>query len=84
METKIMHVIYQYFEIIKLLGMDLKTKLSFSIKYTVQTDTRGIQYFCPFAFKARSTKLVLVVCITFRHTSLLDDVHKVLSVFTGH
>ena len=46
--------------------------------------TRGIQYFCPFAFKARSTTLILVECITFHQTSLLDDVHKVLVVFTGH
>ena len=36
--------------------------------------------FCPFAFKARSTTLIFVECITFHQTSLLDDVHKVLSV----
>ena len=40
--------------------------------------------FCPFAFKARSTRLVFVECITFHKTSLRDDVHKVLAVFTGH
>ena len=40
--------------------------------------------FCPFAFKARSTTLIFVECITFHQTSLLDDVHKVLAVFTSH
>ena len=40
--------------------------------------------FCPFAFKARSTTLIFVECITFHQTSLLDDVHKVLAVFIGH
>ena len=44
-------------------------------------NTRGIQYFCPFAFKARSTTLIFVECITFHQTSLLDDVHKVLVFF---
>ena len=46
--------------------------------------TRGIQYFCSFALKARSTTLIFVECITFHQTSLLDDVHKVLAVFNGH
>ena len=40
--------------------------------------------FCPFAFKARSTTLIFVVCITFHQPSLLDDVHKTLNVVTGH
>ena len=40
--------------------------------------------FCPFVFKARSTTLIFVVCITCHQTSLLDDVHNVLVVFTGH
>ena len=40
--------------------------------------------FCPIAFKARSTTLIFLQCITFHQTSLLDDVHKVLAVFTGH
>ena len=39
---------------------------------------------CPFAFKARSTTLIFVECITFHQTSLLDDVHKILAVFIGH
>ena len=29
--------------------------------------------FCPFAFKARSTTLIYVECITFHQTNLLDD-----------
>ena len=40
--------------------------------------------FCPFAFKTRSTTLIFVVCLTFRQTSLHEDVHKVSAVFTGH
>ena len=40
--------------------------------------------FCPFAFKARSTTLIFVVCITFHQTSILDDMHQVLTVFTGN
>ena len=47
-------------------------------------DMRGIQYFCPFAFKARSTTLIFIECNTFHQTSLLDDVQKVLAIFTGH
>ena len=46
--------------------------------------TKGIQYFCPFALKAISTTLIFVECITFHQTSLLDDVHKGLAVFTYH
>ena len=38
----------------------------------------------PFAVKARRTTLIFVECITFHQTKFLDDVHKVLSVFTGH
>ena len=45
---------------------------------------RGVQFFCPVAFKARSSILIFIECITFHQTSLLDDVHKVLAVFTGH
>ena len=40
--------------------------------------------FCPFAFKARSTTLIFVECITFHQTSLLDYVHNVLAAFIGH
>ena len=40
--------------------------------------------FCPFAFKARSTTLIFVKCITFHQTNVLDNVHKVLDVFTGN
>ena len=40
--------------------------------------------FCPSALKARSTTLIFVECRTFHQTSLLDDLHKVLAVFTGH
>ena len=39
---------------------------------------------CPFAIKARSTTLIFVDSITFHQTKFLDDVHKVLAVFTGH
>ena len=46
--------------------------------------TRGIQYFCPFDVKARSTTLIFVECITCHQTNLLADVHKVLPIFTGH
>ena len=45
---------------------------------------RAFSIFCPFAFKARSTTLIFVECITLHQTSLLDDVHKVLVVFTSH
>ena len=41
-------------------------------------------FFCPFAFKARSTTVIFVISITSHQTSLLDDVHKVLAVFIGH
>ena len=44
----------------------------------------GHSVFLSLAFKARSTILIFVECITFHQTSLLDDVHKVLTVFTGH
>ena len=37
--------------------------------------------FCPLA---RIWILIFVICITFHQTNLLDDVHKVLAVFTGH
>ena len=42
--------------------------------------------FCPYAFKVRSTTLIFLECITFHQASLLklDDVHKVVAVFTGH
>ena len=40
--------------------------------------------FCPFAFKAIRITLIFVECITFHQTSLLDDVNKVLAVFTSH
>ena len=40
--------------------------------------------FCPLAFKARSTTLIFLECITFHQTSIPDDVHKVSAVFTGH
>ena len=54
-------------------------KLFFGIR-----GTSGIQYLCPFAFKARSTTLIFVECLAFQQTSLHDDVDKVLAVFTGH
>ena len=47
------------------------------------SDIQGaFSIFCPFAFKAISTTLIFVQVITFHQTSLLDDVNKVLAVFT--
>ena len=48
------------------------------------TNTRGIQYFCPFAVKERSTTVIFLVCISFHQSNILDDMHKVLAVFTSH
>ena len=56
-----------------------------SVKWSERADyTRGIQYFCPFAINARSTILIFVEYITCNQTKFLDDVHKVLAVFTSH
>ena len=54
------------------------------LKFGMMIHTRGIQYVCPFAFKARSATLIFVEFITVHQTSLLDDVHKVLAVLTSH
>ena len=61
-------------------------KLSFTLLKILYeyVHTRGIQIFCPFAVNARRTTLIFVEIIAFHQTSLLDDVHKVLTVFTGH
>ena len=56
-----------------------------NMKRDFYLEVRGaFSNFCSFVFKARSTTLIFVVCITFHQTSLLDDVQKVLAVFTGH
>ena len=71
----------------KTLHITLYIKIIYNTIYTLPeifATTRGIQYFCPFAFKARRTAPIFVECITVHQTSLLDDVHKVLAVFTGH
>ena len=56
------------------------------LKFNVTRIRGAFSIFCLFAFKARSTTLIFVECtsITFHKTRLLDDVHKVLAVFTGH
>ena len=49
-----------------------QTRHDMNIVYN--TNIRGaFSIFCPFAFKAKSTALIFVECITFHQTSLLDD-----------
>ena len=46
--------------------------------------TWDIQIVLPFAVRAKSTTLIIVECIKFHQTNVLDNVHKVLTVFTGN
>ena len=56
-----------------------------AVAMAINNKIRGaFSIFCPFAFKARSITLIFVECITFHQTSLIDDVHKISAVFTGH
>ena len=92
-------VIKWYINLIKLLHKILYTQINFLYSFACIVQYIGWKhksiklvsviyeghsgFFFPFAFKARSTTLIFVECITIHQTSLLDDVHKVLAVFTG-
>ena len=40
--------------------------------------------FCPFTVKGTCASLIFVECIIFHQINLIDDVHKVLDILTGH
>ena len=44
-------------------------------KLSLDRDTKGVQFFCPFAFKATSTTWTFVQYITFNKTNFLDDIY---------
>ena len=66
---------------IQIIAFNYEESISYNCFALTYIYTRYIQYFCQFAFVARSTTVIFVECITFHQSSLLDDVHKDLAFF---